>query len=99
MRRIGAALLVPLVAAGVLAGCGGSGPSSAGDSNAAVRVSGAFGKEPTVTIPARKASGRLTITTAITGTGPALPAGDAILGNFAVYLWSGTTHKKLQSTF
>jgi FKBP-type peptidyl-prolyl cis-trans isomerase len=99
MRRIAAAFLLPLIAAGVLAGCGGSGPSSSGDPNTAVTVSGAFGHQPTVTIPAQKASGRLSIKTPIVGKGQPLPSGDAILGNFAVYLWSGTTHKQLQSTF
>jgi FKBP-type peptidyl-prolyl cis-trans isomerase len=100
MRRFAAALLVPLLAAGaagLLAGCGNTSPS--GDPNASVQVSGKFGQEPKVSIPAEQASDRLTIKTAIRGDGPTVPAGDAILGNFAIYVWHGTRHKLLQSTF
>jgi FKBP-type peptidyl-prolyl cis-trans isomerase len=97
MRRTAAALFVPLAAAAVLAGCGNSSPAAA--PAASVQVSGAFGKAPNVQIPAKKATSNLSVTTAIKGNGPALPAGDNILGNFAVYLWSGTTHKLLDSTF
>ncbi|MGO9079348.1 MAG: FKBP-type peptidyl-prolyl cis-trans isomerase [Streptosporangiaceae bacterium] len=98
MRRIAAALTVPLVAVGVLAGCGSS-SGSGGDANGAVSVSGKFGQPPTVTIPAQKANSSLTIKTAIHGRGQTLGTGDALLGNFAIYLWRGTTHKLLDSTF
>jgi FKBP-type peptidyl-prolyl cis-trans isomerase len=96
MRRIAAALLVSLTAAAALAGCGSS---SSGSPNASVTVSGAFGKAPTVTIPAQQASSDLRIKTEIKGNGPALTSGDSILGNFAIYNWSGKTHKLLDSTF
>jgi peptidylprolyl isomerase len=97
MRRIAAAILVPLTAAVALAGCGSS--SKTASANASVAVSGAFGKTPAVKIPAQKAGSNLRIKTEIQGSGPALPAGDSILGNFAIYVWSGKTHKLLDSTF
>jgi len=96
MRRISAALLVPLVAGLALVGCGSSAPA---DPNAAVSVSGAFGKAPVVKIPASAASGKLAVSTAIKGTGAAVPSGDNVLANLAIYKWSGKTHKLLESTF
>jgi FKBP-type peptidyl-prolyl cis-trans isomerase len=98
MRRIAAALLVPLAACAVLAGCGSSG-SSAANSNAAVKVTGTFNKTPTVTIPAEKASTNLAISTPIKGTGATLKSGDATLANVAVYKWSGTKHTLVDTTF
>jgi peptidylprolyl isomerase len=100
MRRA-AALLVPVIAAAAaLAGCGSSSSSSsAASSNASVTVSGAFGKAPSVQIPAKKASSELQFKTAIQGSGSTVPAGDSVLGNFALYGWTGTTHKLLDSTF
>jgi FKBP-type peptidyl-prolyl cis-trans isomerase len=98
MRRIAAALLVPLAACAVLAGCGGSSGSSA-DPNAAVKVSGAFGKAPSVSIPAKKASGKLVISTPIKGTGAALQSGNSTLADVALYKWSGTTHSLIDSTY
>jgi peptidylprolyl isomerase len=99
MRRICAALTIPLLAAVAVAGCGSSGSSASSNPNSAVSVSGAFGKSPTVKIPAKKATSKLTITTPITGSGPALASGDDVLANLAIYVWSGKTHKMLDSTF
>ena len=96
MRRISAALLVPLVAGLALVGCGSSAPA---DPNAAVSVSGSFGKAPVVKIPASAASSKLAVSTAIKGTGAAVPSGDNVLANLAIYKWSGKTHKLLESTF
>jgi FKBP-type peptidyl-prolyl cis-trans isomerase len=98
MRRISAALLVPVLAALALAGCGSS-KSAASDPNATVHVSGSFGKAPNVTIPAQKASTKLAISTPIQGTGAVLASGDDVLANLAIYVWSGKTHKLLDSTF
>jgi FKBP-type peptidyl-prolyl cis-trans isomerase len=97
MRRIAAALLVPMTAAVALAGCGSVSPSAS--ASASVAVSGVFGKSPAVKIPAQKAGSALQIKTEIKGSGPALPAGDSTLANFAIYIWSGKTHKLLDSTF
>ncbi len=101
MRRIAAALSFPLLAVIVLAGCGSSSssnPAGAG-STGSVAVSGAFGATPTVKIPASKASSNLAIKTVIKGTGPVLGASDSFVGNYAVYIWRGATHKQVLSTF
>jgi peptidylprolyl isomerase len=100
MRRISAALLVPLLAGLALVGCGSSSSSSSSsDPNAGVSVSGAFGKAPVVKIPASKAGAKLDVTTAIKGSGAVVPSGDNVLANLAIYKWSGKTHKLLESTF
>jgi FKBP-type peptidyl-prolyl cis-trans isomerase len=95
MRRIAAAVLAALAACAVIAGCGSS-PSSA---NAAVTVTGSFGKTPTVTIPTEKASTNLVVSTPIEGSGPTLKSGDDPLADVALYKWSGTRHSVLYSTF
>ena len=97
MRRIAVISALPLLAAVALAGCGGSSSNSSGTS--AVTVSGGFGKAPAVNIPAAKADTKLTVKTLVHGSGQALGRTDAFVGNYAIYLWSGTTHKLLQSTF
>ena len=100
MRRIAAALLVPLAACAALAGCGSSGGSAAAaDPNGLVKVSGAFDKQPTVSIPTKKASSKLVISTPIKGTGAALKTGNATLANVALYKWSGKTHTLIDSTY
>src|SRR5215831_6687066 len=106
MRRIAAALTVPALGILLLAGCGSSGGSSSASSssggsgtNTPVTVTGAFGANPQVTIPASKASGNLAIKTVIKGTGATLADTDSFVGNYAVYIWSGTTHKLALSTF
>jgi FKBP-type peptidyl-prolyl cis-trans isomerase len=98
MRRISAALLVPVLAALTMAGCSSSG-SSASNPNSGVKVTGSFGKAPDVTIPAAKAGSKLDITTPIQGSGQVLASGDDVLANLAIYVWSGKTHKLLDSTF
>ena len=96
MRRI-ALLLAPLLLASLaLTACGGSSPSAA---KAAVTVTGTFDKEPSVKIPAAKAAGNLDVETLIHGSGPTITSSDALVGNYVVYIWSGTTHKLAQSTY
>jgi peptidylprolyl isomerase len=101
MPRIAAALLVPVAAVIALAGCGSSSPgsSAAANSNAAVKVTGSFGKQPSVTIPAEKASAKLVIQTPIKGTGAVLKPGDNELANVAIYKWSGIKHTLIDSTY
>ena len=97
MRRIAVISALPLLTAVALAGCGGS--SSPSSTTASVSVSGGFGKAPSVTIPAEKADTKLTVKTLVHGSGQALARSDAFIGNYAIYLWSGTSHRLLQSTF
>ena len=96
MRRIAAAVLAALATSAVVAGCGSSAASSA---NAGVTAHGSFGKTPTVTIPAEKASADLVISTPIKGSGATLKTGDSPLADVALYKWSGTQHSELYSTF
>jgi FKBP-type peptidyl-prolyl cis-trans isomerase len=96
MRRIALALMLPLLAVGVLAGCGSSSSTAA---TPAVTVSGSFGQNPTIKIPAQKAAKSLTVQTLIHGTGPTLTKTEAFIGNYAIYIWSGTSHRLAQSSF
>jgi FKBP-type peptidyl-prolyl cis-trans isomerase len=97
MRRIAVLLSAPLLAVAPLAvaACGSSGSSS----TPSVTVSGQFGSSPKITIPDQTAASNLTVKTLIKGTGPVLSKSDAFVGNYAVYIWSGKTHKLAQSTF
>jgi peptidylprolyl isomerase len=62
-------------------------------------VSGSFGKAPVIKIPTQKAASGLTVKTVIHGTGPALAKTDAFVGNYAIYIWSGTAHRLAQSSY
>jgi FKBP-type peptidyl-prolyl cis-trans isomerase len=97
MRRIALILMLPLLAVGVLAGCGGSSASST--ASPPVTVSGSFGQAPVIKIPTQKAASGLTVKTVIHGTGPALAKADAFVGNYAIYIWSGTAHRLAQSSY
>ena len=97
MRRIAFTLLLPLLAIGLLAGCGGSSASLA--ASPGVTVSGAFGQTPTIKIPAKKATSSLTVKTVIHGSGSTLTKTQAFVGNYAIYIWSGTSHRLAQSSF
>ena len=76
-----------------------SGASSAADDYTSVTATGAFGKAPTVSIPAAAGSGALYTKTLIKGTGPKLTSSQSLLGNFVLYVWSGKTHKLIGSTY
>ncbi len=95
MRRFAVLLSVPLLGALALAGCG----SSSSSASPSVAVSGHFGTNPQITIPSQSAASKLTVKTLIQGSGPALTKTDAFVGNYAVYIWSGKTHKLAESTF
>mgnify|MGYP001273141124 CR=1 FL=1 len=100
MRRVAAAFFVPIIAAVALAGCGSStGHTGAASPNASVSATGAFGKDPTVKIPATKAGTNLFVKTELQGGGPALGSTQAFLGNYVVYIWSGRQHKLALSTY
>ena len=98
MRRIAAALSVPLIATAALAGCGSS-SAPPPSPNGSVTATGTFGQAPTVKIPAKKAGHNLYVKTEVQGSGTPLGSSDAFLGNYVVYIWSGTTHKLAGSTY
>jgi FKBP-type peptidyl-prolyl cis-trans isomerase len=113
-RRVAALAITSLLAVGVIAGCGSSSSSSAAagskasasssagssaDTYTSVTATGAFGKAPTVTIPAAAGSGALYTKTLIQGTGPKLTSSQSLLGDFVLYDWSGKTHKLIGSTY
>jgi FKBP-type peptidyl-prolyl cis-trans isomerase len=93
MRRLTVLLSIPLLATVALAGCGSS------PSTPAVSVTGTFAKSASITIPDQKASSSLTVKTLIQGKGPTLSSTDSFVGDYAVYLWRGKTHKLEQSTY
>ena len=101
MRRILAVLAIPLLASVAVAGCGSSTPAATAtpNANASVNATGTFGKAPSVTIPAAKASTSLTVKTLIDGTGAPLAKTDEFLGNYVVYSWDGTSHALKGSTY
>jgi FKBP-type peptidyl-prolyl cis-trans isomerase len=113
-RRVAALAITSLLAVGVIAGCGSSSSSSAAagskasasssagssaDTYTSVTATGAFGKAPTVTIPAAAGSGALYTKTVIQGSGPKLTSSQSLLGDFVLYDWSGKTHKLIGSTY
>jgi peptidylprolyl isomerase len=97
MRRIGAALLLPLLIALALVGCGSSSPPAS--PNTTVTASGGFGSAPKVKIPTVKAGKNLFVKTEIQGKGQSLTKSEAFLSNYVVYIWDGKTHKLALSTY
>jgi FKBP-type peptidyl-prolyl cis-trans isomerase len=99
MRRAPALLAVPLLLlAAAVAGCGSSSSPSA-DASTSVKVTGAFGKAPNVSIPTASASPSLYTKTIIQGSGATLTSADSFVGDYAAYVWSGKTHKLAMSTY
>ena len=94
MRRASALIVVPILAAFAAVGCGSSTPP-----NQSVTATGSFGSAPKVSIPAEKAGTDLTIKKLIHGSGAQLTGSDSFVGNYAAYVWSGTTHKLATSTY
>lgn len=92
MRRFLAFLAIPLLACVVLAGCGSSTPAS-------VTATGLFGKPPTVTIPKVVPGAKLMVKTLIQGTGAPLTKADAMVANFELYFWQGTSSTLKANTF
>jgi FKBP-type peptidyl-prolyl cis-trans isomerase len=99
MRRFAAALIAPLIVVAVLAGCGSSSPAAGPSPNTSVTATGEFGKTPTVSIPAAKAGDNLYVKTESQGSGGPLGSTGAFLGNYVVYIWSGTKHNLALSTY
>jgi FKBP-type peptidyl-prolyl cis-trans isomerase len=106
MRRLVAITVIPLLACVVLAGCGSSKPTpsasaSASNANAneSVKVAGAFGTAPVVTIPKADADNKLTVKTVIQGTGATVTKSDAMAANFVLYFWQGKSSTLKANTY
>ena len=104
MRRASALAFIPLLAAVVVAGCSSSSSSkpaaaASSDSYQSVKVTGSFGKAPTVTIPKVTGTGDLYTKTVIQGTGAKLTTSEGLIGNYVAYDWSGKTSKLLGSSY
>ncbi len=98
MRRLIAATLAPLAVTAAAAGCS-SAPAPTASADQSVKVTGALGKQPVVTIPAKQASGDLVTRTLVRGHGATLTSADSYLANFSVYIWRGKTSKLLISSY
>jgi peptidylprolyl isomerase len=105
MRRASALIAIPLLAALAVVGCGSSTPSSSSSSsssattNASVTATGTFNSTPKVTIPAQKAGDNLVTRTLIKGSGATLTSTDSFVGNYVAYIWSGTKHTLMTTTY
>jgi FKBP-type peptidyl-prolyl cis-trans isomerase len=99
MRRAYALIAVPLLAAFAVAGCSSSPSSSSSAANSSVTATGSFGSAPKVTIPSEKASSGLVTKTLIKGSGAAITSSDSFMGNYVAYLWDGTKHSLMTSTY
>jgi FKBP-type peptidyl-prolyl cis-trans isomerase len=107
MRRLLTIIVIPVLACLVIAGCGSSKPSASASSssasnanaNASVKVTGAFGKAPSVNIPKLDANNKLTTKTVIQGTGTTVTKADAMAANVVLYFWSGKSSSLKANTF
>ena len=73
--------------------------ASNSNANASVKVTGAFGATPVVSIPKLKADNNLTVKTVIPGTGATVTKSDAMAANFVLYFWDGTSTSLKANTF
>ena len=108
MRRLLAIIVIPVLACLVIAACGSSKPSASSSSsatgntsnaNASVKVSGAFGATPAVSIPKLEADNKLAVKTVIQGTGTTVTKSDAMAANFVLYFWQGKSSSLKANTF
>jgi peptidylprolyl isomerase len=102
MRRAAALAFIPVAVAVAVAGCSSSSsskPAAAADTYQSVKVTGSFGKAPSVTIPKEKGTGALYTKTLIQGNGAKITSTDGVVGDYVAYDWSGKTSKLLGSTY
>jgi FKBP-type peptidyl-prolyl cis-trans isomerase len=97
VKRLAAGLLSASTVVIALVGC--SSAAHKVSANEGVTVSGPVGKTPVVHIPARAASGELVTKTLAPGHGAVLASTDSYLANFSIYLWHGSAHRLLYSTY
>jgi peptidylprolyl isomerase len=103
MRRLALlAAAVPLLFAAACGGSGGGAAKSATPSAAAagdVKVSGALGSKPQVTIPKGTPPVKSSAKTLQPGTGVAIQEGDEVVVNLTAYSWDGKTNAMAGSTY
>jgi FKBP-type peptidyl-prolyl cis-trans isomerase len=93
MPRLARRLAWVLAASSVgLAACSGG-------ADADVEVSGPYGRQPKVSIPAAAPGADLVIETPIEGTGPAVRKGDLIIADYVGYTWNATSNRLLASSY
>jgi peptidylprolyl isomerase len=77
----------------VLAACTGGGE------DVGVEVSGPYGSQPKVSIPAAAPEGKLVIDTPIDGKGPVLRKGDLVIADYVGYTWNAKSNRLLASSY
>jgi peptidylprolyl isomerase len=88
--RLAAVLCTPLLL--LPAACGGADTSD-------VKVEGAFGKRPNVTIPKAKPDGKFATRTLIKGKGAQVRKGDLVIADYAGYAWNDSANRLIASSF
>ncbi len=93
-RRAALVVAAGLLASPALAACGGSsssptpsGSASASSVSSGVKVTGAFGEKPTLTVPGGTAPAKLSTDVLTPGNGPAVAAGQTIVVNYLGQTW------------
>jgi FKBP-type peptidyl-prolyl cis-trans isomerase len=97
MRRAAASRLAAVLCTPLLllpTACGGGGGGGSG-----VKVEGAFGLRPTVTIPSTKPDGKFASRTVIKGNGAQVRKGDLVIADYAGYAWNDSANKLIASSF
>lgn len=64
-----------------------------------LKVVGAVGKQPAVTIPASGPGGKLEVKTLHEGKGAKVADGDLVVANYVGYRWNGTDHRLIASSY
>ncbi|MCW2600282.1 MAG: peptidylprolyl isomerase FKBP-type [Frankiales bacterium] len=85
MRRATAVLVLPLLAAGLLSGCG----ASANKASALPTVKGSYGSKPTFAFPSKTPPKTLMSKVLRQGTGPVVGKGDLLVADYLGQVWGG----------
>jgi peptidylprolyl isomerase len=92
VRRLATALLLPVLAASLLAGCGSSSkPSGSKGASGLPTVAGEYGSKPTFTFPSKTPPTTLMSKVLKEGTGPVTEKGDLLVADYLGTIWDGKT--------
>jgi FKBP-type peptidyl-prolyl cis-trans isomerase len=64
-----------------------------------VKIKGAFGKAPSVSVPKSKPAAKQSVKELVHGTGPKITGTDFVVAHLIAYQWAAKTHKELLNTF